>query len=186
MRAKLVVHVGAEHIDVEHTAVGDTEPTARTVIPVGPESLTRLELHGDPPLPEELTNAIGYVHDLFDDAIRELLPEDPTGTLLEWAELEAFGPLIETIAAVEIGLTNPDRSAIDAFVLTRAAAEDVFRTLATERRRDRVHNPGLDPDHVDSVVGACCIVVAVMRRLRSENLVVRTPGSPVDTSGVDR
>ena len=35
----------------------------------------------------------------------------------------------------------------------RDAVEDVFRTLALERTADRLHNPGLDPARVDSVLG---------------------------------
>ena len=42
------------------------------------------------------------------------------------------------------GLPAYDRDRIHHFVLTRAAAEDVFRTLATEARADRIHNPGLE------------------------------------------
>ncbi len=33
-------------------------------------------------------------------------------------------------------------------------------------RADRLHNPGLEPDRVDTVLGTCCVVVAVMRRLQ--------------------
>lgn len=174
MTARLHLHVAHGSLHLAHVGVGDTEPNAEAVISVGPESLTRVELHGDPPAPEDLTNAIGHVHDLLDDAIREMFPDDPTGSLLGWAALSASGPMIETIAAVEIGLAERDLSAIDGFVLTRAAAEDVFRALATERRADRVHNPGLPADDVDTVVAGCCIVVAIMRRLRSEQMVVRT------------
>jgi exopolyphosphatase / guanosine-5'-triphosphate,3'-diphosphate pyrophosphatase len=56
-----------------------------------------------------------------------------------------------------------DRDRIHHFVLTRDAAEDVFRTLATERRADRIHNPGLEPGRADVIVGGAAILVAVMR-----------------------
>lgn len=173
MRAHLDLLLGPDRLEMVHTAVGDTEPSARVVVDIGAVSLTQRELHDDPPRPEQLTNAIGHVQDLLDDAVRDLLPDDPTGSSLEWAVLGASGPSVETIAAVEIGLAGPDRSSVDGFVLTRAAAEDVFRTLATERRADRAHNPGLPADEIDTVLGACCIVVAVMRRFQSEDLVVR-------------
>ena len=39
------------------------------------------------------------------------------------------------------------------FVLTRDAAEDVFRTLATESLADRIHNPGLEEARADVIVG---------------------------------
>jgi exopolyphosphatase/guanosine-5'-triphosphate,3'-diphosphate pyrophosphatase len=59
-------------------------------------------------------------------------------------------------------------------VLTRDAAEDVFRTLATESLADRVHNPGLPRERADIIVGGCCVLVAVMRRLKIDSLVVST------------
>jgi exopolyphosphatase / guanosine-5'-triphosphate,3'-diphosphate pyrophosphatase len=56
--------------------------------------------------------------------------------------------------------------------LTRNAAEDVFRTLATEPLADRVFNPGLPRDRADIIVGGCCLLVAVMRRLQIPELIV--------------
>ena len=48
------------------------------------------------------------------------------------------------------------------------AAEDVFRTLATENRRDRAHNPGLAPDRVDTIVAGALILVTVMRHWKHD------------------
>ena len=81
---------------------------------------------------------------------------------------------IITIAAVELGLIDFDATRLHGFELTRDAAEDVFRTLATERLSDRVHNPGLPADRADIIVGGCCVLVGVMRRLRLDSLVVST------------
>ena len=57
------------------------------------------------------------------------------------------------------------------FVLTREAAEDVFRTLATEKRADRIHNPGLEEARADVIVGGCCALVAIMRHFGLESIV---------------
>ena len=65
-----------------------------------------------------------------------------------------------------------DSSVLHGFRLTRAAAEDVFRTLATERLADRVHNPGLPADRADVIVGGCCVLVGIMRRLDTDELIV--------------
>ncbi len=62
--------------------------------------------------------------------------------------------------------------ALHGFVLTRAAAEDVFRTLAGEALADRVHNPGLPPGRAVSIVGGCCILVGLLRRLQTPALTV--------------
>ena len=58
------------------------------------------------------------------------------------------------------------------FRLTRAAIEDVFRTLATEPLADRVHNPGLEAARADVIVGGCCALVALVRRLGIDELLV--------------
>ena len=76
------------------------------------------------------------------------------------------------VAAVEIGLLEWDRDQIHHFELSRAAAEDVFRTLATERLADRVHNPGLEPARADVIVGGCCVLVALLRVLGADTVLV--------------
>jgi exopolyphosphatase/guanosine-5'-triphosphate,3'-diphosphate pyrophosphatase len=65
---------------------------------------------------------------------------------------------------------NPDE--LHGFWLSREAAEDVFRTLATERLADRIHNPGLPADRAPVIVGGLCVLVAVLRRLKADGLVV--------------
>jgi exopolyphosphatase/guanosine-5'-triphosphate,3'-diphosphate pyrophosphatase len=134
------------------------------VIPLGPVSLTIEVLSSDPPKPEELTNAIGTVVDHLDDMLRALpaaIDADGVGIVGEHAAI---------IAAVEFGGDPPLP-----FSLGRAAAEDVFRTVATESAHERARNPGLPPDAVDTIVGACCIVVALMRHLHLDQVDVGRP-----------
>jgi exopolyphosphatase/guanosine-5'-triphosphate,3'-diphosphate pyrophosphatase len=68
---------------------------------------------------------------------------------------------ITNVAAVELGEYDPEK--VHHFRLTRAAVEDVFRTLATESLEDRLHNPGLEPARADVIVGGLCVLVGVMR-----------------------
>ncbi len=168
------LHEPAPHLVVD-IGGGSTELAIRTEdgrlharsLPVGCVSLTEAELSGDPPRPEELTNAIAQATDLLDDALRE---QPVFGTA---ATIVGVAGTITTVAAVEIGLVTYDRRAVDGFRLGRAAAEDVFRTLATERLADRVHNPGLQRERADVIVGGCCVLVALLRRMRADELVVR-------------
>ncbi len=67
------------------------------------------------------------------------------------------------MAAVEIGLADYDPDRIHHFVLSHEAAEDVLRTLATESLADRVHNPGLERQRADVIVGGCCVLVQIFR-----------------------
>ena len=134
--------------------------------PVGAVVLTETELHRDPPRPEELTNAIGLVTDFMDDLVREQ-PQ-----VLEATRVVGVAGTIVTIAAVELGIARFDPIALHDMTLTREAAEDVFRTLATESSADRKSNPGLPPERADVIVGGCCALVGIMRRLRIPSLTV--------------
>ncbi|MFM1760932.1 MAG: hypothetical protein RL478_542 [Actinomycetota bacterium] len=128
--------------------------------PVGAVVLTETELHRDPPRPEELTNAIGLVTDFMDDLVRE------QPHVLDATRVVGVAGTIVTIAAVEMGIARFDPVALHGMTLTREAAEDVFRTLATESLTDRKSNPGLPGERADVIVGGCCALVGIMRRLR--------------------
>ena len=134
--------------------------------PVGAVVLTETELHRDPPRPEELTNAIGLVTDFMDDLVREQ-PQ-----VLDATRVVGVAGTIVTIAAVELGIAHFDSVALHGMTLTRDAAEDVFRTLATESLTDRKSNPGLPAERADVIVGGCCALVGIMRRLRLPSITV--------------
>jgi exopolyphosphatase / guanosine-5'-triphosphate,3'-diphosphate pyrophosphatase len=135
-------------------------------VDVGCVRLTEKFLDHDPPLPEELTACISFADAYLDDVIRDIPGSAEARTLV------GLAGTITTVAAVEIGLATYDRDAIHHFVLTRAAAEDVFRTLATESRADRIHNPGLEEARADVIVGGCCVLVALFRRFGFDEMIV--------------
>jgi exopolyphosphatase/guanosine-5'-triphosphate,3'-diphosphate pyrophosphatase len=157
----LVVDIGGGSTEL---SVGTTTFERGISLDVGSVRLTEAELHHDPPRPEELTNAIGRVHDEVEDALRQV------PALADAATIVGVAGTIVSIAAVELG--RYDRAALHRSILTRDAAEDVFRTLATEARADRVHNPGLEPARADIIVGGACVLVAVLRSLRASELLV--------------
>ena len=144
-------------------AAGVTGTAWTTEIPWGVVNLTTAEFEGnDPPSPAQLTNALGAVGDEFDDVVRS------HAELIDVAAVTISGPLANTLARLEAGR---DDIAGD-FVLPRDAAEEIFRTVATEPATDRAYNPGLPREHVDTVVAACCIVLAVMRRLHLDQVMI--------------
>ena len=146
--------------------VGTFEPEGVVSIDMGCVRLTEKFLHGDPPAPEELSQAISVVHSFLEDVEREV------PAVKEADRLVGLAGTITTMAAVEIGLPEYDPKRIHHFVLTRAAAEDVFRTLATEARADRIHNPGLEEARADVIVGGAAILVTVMRHFGFEECLV--------------
>jgi exopolyphosphatase/guanosine-5'-triphosphate,3'-diphosphate pyrophosphatase len=135
------------------------EPLAVRSIDLGCVRLTEKFLRGDPPRPEELTNALGVVRDHLEEAGRDVPEMGASQRLI------GLAGTVTTVAAVEIGLARYDRARIHHFVLTRKAVEDVYRTLATEALADRVWNPGLERERADVIVGGTLILVAIMRHL---------------------
>jgi exopolyphosphatase/guanosine-5'-triphosphate,3'-diphosphate pyrophosphatase len=135
-------------------------------IDVGCVRLTEAWLHSDPPAAEELSQAISVVQAYLDDVDRDLPAAGQARTLIGTAGT------VTTVAAVEIGLPTYDPDVLHHFRLTRTAAEDVFRTLATESAADRRHNPGLEAARVDVIVGGCAVLVAIMRHWGFEEMIV--------------
>ena len=120
--------------------------------------ITEAWLHGDPPTAEELSQALSIIEIHLDDVVREI-PEAP-----EAATFVGLAGTVSAAASVELGLATYDRDRIHHFRLTKPAVEDVFRTLATEALADRVHNPGLERERADVIVGGMCVLVSIMRR----------------------
>jgi exopolyphosphatase/guanosine-5'-triphosphate,3'-diphosphate pyrophosphatase len=150
----LVVDIGGGSTEF---ALGTDQLEASLSVDMGCVRMTEKFLHHDPPLPEELSNALSVVEQHLDDVAREV---PGAGDAERFVGLAGT---VTTIAAVELGLVEYSRDAIHHFVLSREAAEDVFRTLATEALEDRRHNPGLDPGRVDVIVGGCCVLIGIFR-----------------------
>ncbi len=160
----LVIDVGGG--STEFILGGPQGPSGSLSVDVGSVRLTERYFAHDPPRPDELANAIGDVRDWLSDV------ELAIDGVVYAKQLVGVAGTITTIAAVELGLDVYDRSKVHHARLARDAVEDVFRTLATERLADRVHNPGLASERADVIVGGCCVVVTVMRWLGATELLV--------------
>ena len=190
----LVLDIGGGSTELAYgTPAANAFPVDATSVDMGSVRWTERFLASDPPQPSELSSAISVARLHLDDIDRE---HPVIGRGVPAARLVGVAGTITTVAAVEIGLDPYDPEMIDEFVLTRAAAEDVFRTLATERLADRVHNPGLHVDRAPVIVGGCCILIATMRHWEIDECLVRerdlldgiaaelrTPQRPTDTAG---
>ncbi len=159
----LVVDIGGGSTEC---IVGTWGVDAVRSLELGCVRLSEMHLASDPPAPEELSNAVGEAMELFDDLRRDMPVLETARTVV------GLAGTVTTVAAVELGLLEWDRDAIHHFRLTRAAAEDVFRTLATESLADRVHNPGLEEARADVIVGGCCVLVALYRSFGLDELLV--------------
>jgi exopolyphosphatase/pppGpp-phosphohydrolase len=141
----------------------------RFELPIGPLVLVAGPLErADLPAPEQLTNAIGFVQDHLDDVIIEAPSVAATPSVL------ARGVHAVELARVEIG----DRVVPPGYTLHRADADEVFRTVALEPVEVRRHNPGLGSEHVESIIGTCCVILGIMRRLDLDRVHIATEDAP--------
>ncbi len=163
----LTVAIGDTQLDLAMTGGGSWR------LPVGPATIIEGELEGsDVPAPAQLTNALGTVHDHLDDVIIE-------APIVAAAPSVLFvGPHAEMLARVELGLDDVPAG----YRLERADADEVFRTLVAEPRAERVHNPGLEPAHVDTIVATCCVVLAIVRRLDLQSAMIEPVERPTSTA----
>jgi exopolyphosphatase/guanosine-5'-triphosphate,3'-diphosphate pyrophosphatase len=159
----LVVDIGGGSTEFVY---GSDQPEGAISIDVGCVRLTEAYLHSDPPAPEELSAAISVVGDHLADVDRALPAAAGAKTLI------GVAGTVTTVAAVEMGLPAYDPERIHGFRLTREAAEDVFRTLATETAAQRRHNPGLEAERVDVIVGGTVVLVSVLRHYDCDEMLV--------------
>ena len=159
----LVVDIGGGSTEF---VFGTDAPEGLISIDIGCVRITEQFLHSDPPAPEELSAAVSVVRDHLTDVEREI------PNLRDAKTLVGLAGTVTTVAAVEQGLPEYDRERIHHFRLTRAAVEDVFRTLALESAAERRHNPGLEPERVDVIVGGTIVLAAVMRAFAFDEMLV--------------
>jgi exopolyphosphatase/guanosine-5'-triphosphate,3'-diphosphate pyrophosphatase len=150
----LVVDIGGGSTEF---VVGTSDAEGVMSVDVGCVRLSEKYLASDPPAPEELHACLAVTQEYLQDVRREIPAAARAATLV------GLAGTITTVAAVEMGLATYDRDRIHHFELTKAAAEDVFRTLAIETHSQRLGNPGLEPARADVIVGGCCILVSIMR-----------------------
>lgn len=159
----LVVDIGGGSTEF---SFGTTECEWSVSVDMGCVRFTERYIEHDPPRPEELVACLSMAEAHVDEIVR-LHPE-----ILEAKTFVGLAGTVSTAAAVEIGLAEYDRDRIHHFLLTKDAVEDVFRTLASEPRADRIHNPGLEEARADVIVGGLCVLVQIMRQLDRPNCLV--------------
>ena len=147
-------------------AFGLTEAEAAISLDIGCVRLTEKYVEHDPPLPEELVACLSITEAHLDDVAREMPQVGHAKTFV------GLAGTVSAAAAVEIGLAEYDRDQIHHFRLTKEAAEDVYRTLVTESREERIHNPGLEEARADVIVGGMCVLVRIMRYFDIDELIV--------------
>jgi exopolyphosphatase/guanosine-5'-triphosphate,3'-diphosphate pyrophosphatase len=159
----LVIDIGGGSTEF---VVGTTEPTGLVSVDIGCVRITEQFLHSDPPAAEELSQAVSVVRDHIAD-VKRTIPG-----IADVATVIGLAGTVTTVAAIELGLPSYDPEQIHHFRLAREAVEEVFRTLATEPAEQRRHNPGLEAERVDVIVGGAVVLASVMRAFEIKEMLV--------------
>jgi exopolyphosphatase/guanosine-5'-triphosphate,3'-diphosphate pyrophosphatase len=159
----LVVDIGGGSTEF---AYGLDTCTAAISTDMGCVRLTDQYIEHDPARPEELVSCLSIVELNLDDVTLEIPEASSAKTFV------GLAGTVSAAAAIEQGLTTYDRDRIHHFDLTKEAVEDVFRTLATEDRAERLENPGMEEGRADVIVGGMCVLVRVMRQFGFEHCLV--------------
>ena len=145
---------------------GSDTCTSAMSLDIGSVRLSEKYIESDPPAPEELVACLSIAEAHIDDVAREMPEAFGARTFV------GLAGTVSAAAMIEIGLPAYDRDVVHHFRLTKEAAEDVYRTVATENRADRAHNPGLEPGRLDTIVAGMCILVRIMRYFGMEEVLV--------------
>ena len=159
----LVVDIGGGSTEF---VIGTTQPEGLVSIDVGCVRNTETYLHSDPPTPDELSDAVVAMRDHMIDVAR-VVPG-----VREAATLVGLAGTVAAVAAVEQGLPEYDRDRIHGHRISKRAAEQVFRDLATESLADRRLEPGLEPERAEVIVGGCIVLVSVLRTFGYDEVLV--------------
>jgi len=159
----LVVDIGGGSTEF---SFGSGTCEAGVSVDMGCVRMTEKYIEHDPPRPEELVACLSVTEAHIDEVVHQF------PAMASARQFVGLAGTVSTAAAVELGLATYDRAAVHHFRLTKAAAEDVFRTLVTEARADRIHNPGLEEGRADVIVGGLCVLVQIMRSFGFEDCLV--------------
>lgn len=124
-----------------------------------------IESHSDLPMVEDVAREI----------LEDQLREHPTLTLPDkWI---GTGGTFTTLAAMVKGIRWTDRTYMHGTVLTLAQIEQQARLLSDMPMAERLKMPGLQPHRADIVVHGICILTAVMKRLKIDQITVSEYGN---------
>ncbi len=131
----------------------------------GSARLTEAYVRHDPPAPDELVACLSVTEVHLDDVRRELPAVDAARTFV------GLGGTFQTFAAMEIADGDEGRT-VDGYRLSRAAAEDVYRTIVLDPYEQRIENAGLAPERGRVIVGGACAIVEIMRYFSLDEIVI--------------
>lgn len=132
-----------------------------------------VRLHKQQPIDSH--SDLPVVETLAADILEHQMRQHPTLTLPEkWI---GTGGTFTTLAAMVRGIRWTDRTYMHGTVLHLQQVEQLARRLSDMPMQERLQLPGLQPHRADIVVHGICILIAVMKRLKIQQITVSEYGN---------
>jgi exopolyphosphatase/guanosine-5'-triphosphate,3'-diphosphate pyrophosphatase len=154
----LILDIGGGSTELVAGSGSEDPALAAASMQIGCVRVTERFLHSDPPSPDELGRAESMVAELLDTT----MADEPR--LRTSRRLVGLAGTVTTLASLQMGLDDYDRSRIHHSVLTIDEVRLWYRTLATEVRQARLDRAGMVPGREDVIVGGAMILDQVMNR----------------------
>ena len=162
----VVVDIGGGSTEIATAGAGEVSSVS---LDIGCVRLTERFLPGDPPTAGQLANAVQAVTTELDRAVAAIpLLAEQGGT----TRLVGLAGTVSTLAGLEAGLTEYDRSRIHHAVLSFEAVARWCDVLGAETVSERGRRPGLPEGRQDVIVGGALVLREVMQRLGAAECLV--------------
>jgi exopolyphosphatase/guanosine-5'-triphosphate,3'-diphosphate pyrophosphatase len=153
---------------MELTSFHDRRFQRSWTFPLGSLRVSDRFLLSDPPEDTELKDIRKVVKTTLDRA--GVAPIDTGGDLI------GIGGTVRNLAKMDLRRSDHPLHLLHGYELHAEHIEEILGDLATRTMKRRARLRGLNPDRADSIVGGATVVLAVMRRLDVERLLISSRG----------
>jgi exopolyphosphatase/guanosine-5'-triphosphate,3'-diphosphate pyrophosphatase len=151
----LVLDIGGGSTEV---VLGASRPEAALSIDVGCVRLTERHLRSDPPTAEEVGAARADVRAAL-DRVEATVPIGEAGTVV------GLAGSVTTVAAIALGLSRYDPSAIHLSSIATTQVHAITARLLAMGRAERAALPVMHPGRVDVIGGGALVLDVIMERV---------------------
>ncbi len=138
------------------------ELVGRFSLDMGCIRFSESRLHADPPGADAAEALMG---DLAEELALAQLPA-------RLGELVGIGGTATSLGTVKLGMDVWEPSRIQGLTLSRGEVEDLLGRFAASTMTERAALPGLHPDRASVITAGTAIILAVMRRIGAEALIL--------------
>ncbi|MGH9088369.1 MAG: exopolyphosphatase [Acidimicrobiales bacterium] len=131
--------------------------------------LTERYLRHDPPTEDEIATAVHFIDGSLEAASTDGLA---LGDVSDGCRLVGLAGTVATLAMLEQGMADYDRSRVHRFVLSTTKVGRWVDVLAREPARARAGRPGMVAGRQDVIVGGLLVLRQVMHRLGTRTCLV--------------